>query len=282
MTTDVSTSSEAVLREALRNYAEAKNRQDVDTLVASYAPDGRYEGSAIPEPVTGHVDLRRFYEALFHSIPDYQGHFDGTALGDDTAVVWGRFTGTVGADLFGRPAVAGSRIDVPVTFVCRFRPDGLLLSDCGYFDTHTLYTQAGVRLTAAEAESAAIETFVAEWARFWAAPADPANSVHGLITDDVVMNWPGSAEPKRGRDAYAAQLAAAVKRIPDLTLSVTDYAYRDGVLILAWEGRGTITGEVRRWPGVDRFKLRKGQSAETTVVFDTRAIAPNAAVLSGQ
>ncbi|OBK39360.1 DUF4440 domain-containing protein [Mycobacterium sp. 1165196.3] len=277
MSTEIATASNAALHAALLNYADAKNRHDVDALVAAYASEGRYEGSGIRGPITGHARLREFYEALFASIPDYQGRFAGTAFGDNTAVVWGHMTGTVGADLFGHPAAAGSRIDVPVTFVCKFREDGLLLSDCGYFDTHTLYEQAGVREFATTAEPERIQSFVAEWARFWSAPADAPNSVHALVTDDVVLNWPGTKEPLRGRNAYVAQLTAAVTRIPDLTLSVVDYAYRDGVLMLAWEGRGTIAGEERRWLGVDRFRIRAGQTAETTVIFDTRELFPDVA-----
>jgi steroid delta-isomerase-like uncharacterized protein len=265
--------TEAALRHSMRNYAAAKNRHDIDALVAAYAPEGRYEGSGITEPISGHAALRKFYGALFNSLPDYHGHFDGTALGDNTAVVWGRMTGTVGDDLFGLPTTPGSHIDVPVTFVCSFR-DELLLSDCGYFDTLTLHQQAGVKPGPAESDNetfSAITSFVTAWAQFWAAPA--TNSVHRLITDDVALHWPGMPAPLRGRDAYAGQLAAAVKRMPDLTLSVVDYAHRGDHLTLAWQGRGTIGGEVRRWPGVDRFRLHAGRSAETTVVFDTRAIS---------
>jgi steroid delta-isomerase-like uncharacterized protein len=272
-------STEATLRDSVRNYAQAKNRHDIDALVAAYAPEGRYEGSGISEPITGHAQLRSFYGALFNSIPDYHGHFDGTALGSDTAVVWGRMTGTLGDNFLGLPSKPGSRIDVPVTFVCTFR-DGLLLRDCGYFDTLTLRQQAGVIEAVANSDAgspATVASFVAGWARFWAAPADDTRSLHDLITDDVALHWPGMAEPFRGRDAYAGQLAAVVRRIPDVTLSVTDYAHRDDVLILAWEGRGTIGGEIRRWPGVDRFRLRGGQSSETAVVFDTRAITVGAA-----
>lgn len=120
----------------------------------------------------------------------------------------------------------------------------------------------------------AIDAFVAGWTRFWAAPGD-ASGVHDLVTDDVVLHWPGGTEPYRGRDAYAGQLAAAVHLIPDLTLSVVDFAHHDGLLMLAWEGSGTIGGELRRWPGVDRFRLSGSRSAETTVVFDTRAVLPS-------
>ncbi|MDD7812265.1 nuclear transport factor 2 family protein [Mycobacterium sp. CSUR Q5927] len=135
--------NKTVLREALRNYAEAKNRHDVDAIVAAYAPDGSYQDSGVRRPVTGRAQLRTFYAAFFESVPDYQGRFDGTAFGDDTAVVWGRMTGTVGDDLLGLATNSGSRIDVPVTFVCTFR-GGQLISDCGYFDTRLLHHQVGL------------------------------------------------------------------------------------------------------------------------------------------
>ncbi|HYZ66965.1 MAG TPA: nuclear transport factor 2 family protein, partial [Mycobacterium sp.] len=212
-----SMAADTALREALHHYADAKNRHDVDALVAAYAADGRYEGSGIREPVTGHAQLRKFYAALFHSLPDYHGHFDGTAIGDNTAVAWGRMGGTVGEDLFGLPATPGNRIDVPVTFVCTFR-DGLLTSDCGYLDTRILQEQAGVGDAgtgpATPAAAAAAEYFIDGWARFWAALTD-TDKVRDLITTDVALHWPGVTEPLRGADAYAGQLAAAVKRIPD-------------------------------------------------------------------
>lgn len=135
--------AETVLRDALRNYAEAKNRHDVDAIVAAYAPDGSYQDSGVRQPVTGRAQLRKFYAAFFESVPDYRGHFEGTAFGDETAVVWGRMTGTVGANLLGLATHRGSRIDVPVAFVCTFR-DGQLASDCGYFDTRILHRQVGL------------------------------------------------------------------------------------------------------------------------------------------
>ncbi|BDY26663.1 nuclear transport factor 2 family protein [Mycolicibacterium mageritense] len=250
---------------ALRNYAEAKNRHDVGAIVDAYSSDGYYLDSGVGRRISGHAELSVFYDAVFRSIPDYRGQFDGTAFTDDTAVVWGRMTGTVGSELLGLPTVPGSRIDVPVTFVCTFR-NGQLISDVGYFDTRLLHQQAGVHTS-----DSTIRSFVAGWEQFWAAPEDAAG-VHDLVTDDVALHWPGAAGPIRGRGAYAGQLAAAVRHIPDLTLSVVDYAYRDGLLILAWEGHGTVDGELRHWPGVDRFRLRGTRSAETTVVFDTRAV----------
>src|SRR5690348_16232198 len=94
------------LRDALRNYAEAKNRHDVDAVVAAYTPDGSYRDSGVGRPISGQDQLRAFYQAVFRSIPDYHGQFDGVAFAENTAVVWGRMTGTVSDDLLGLPATA--------------------------------------------------------------------------------------------------------------------------------------------------------------------------------
>lgn len=258
-------------RQAFNAYADAKNRRDVDALVGLYASDGRYEGAGTSHPIVGHDKLRKFYTRLFKTLPDYAGHFDATMVNDDTAVAWGRMTGTVAGDLMGLPSRRGNRVDVPVVFVCTFR-DGQLISDRGYFDTNLLYEQAEITTGL----DSGMASFVDRWSRFWADPRDP-DRVRELIAPDVALRWPGLAQPLRGADAYVAQLAAAVDRIPDLTLSVVDYAGRGDALTLAWEGNGTIGGEPRRWAGVDRFRLHDGRSAETTVVFDTRAIMPSTA-----
>lgn len=80
-------------------------------------------------------------------------------------------------------------------------------------------------------------------------------------------------EPLHGKDAYVNQLASAVQLIPDLRLRVLDYAGRADSLLIAWRASGTINGQHRTWDGVDRFRLRGDKTTETTVIFDTAAIA---------
>ncbi|WP_019735001.1 ester cyclase [Mycolicibacter kumamotonensis] len=135
-------STNTALRAALRNYAEAKNRHDVEAILAAYSPDGRYQDPGVRQPIIGRPQLRTFYTAFFESVPDYRGEFDGMAFGEDTVVVWGRMTGTTQTDLLGLPVRPGSRFEVPVTFVCTFG-GGQLISDIGYFDTRILHRQVG-------------------------------------------------------------------------------------------------------------------------------------------
>jgi hypothetical protein len=109
------------------------------------------------------------------------GH-DGAAFGDDTAAVWGRWSGTTAGDFMGLGAEPGRRLDAPVTFVCTFR-DGLLASDVGYFDVATLCDQAGIPLGAVR--PAAGDAFVRDFAGFWADP-DPDRIQRGSTASGCV------------------------------------------------------------------------------------------------
>ena len=136
----------AEMDRVLDAYAEAKNRQDVEGLLDQCHDDCSYESVGLGPAIEGKDALREFYSALFSALPDYRGEFAGRAHGEDSAVVWGHFSGTVKGDFGGLPAT-GRRIDVPVAFVCGFR-DGKLVSDVGYFDVATLCEQAGLPLDA--------------------------------------------------------------------------------------------------------------------------------------
>ena len=159
------------IERALNAYSDAKNRHDLDAAVAAFTDDGYYESKCFGGRVQGREALRKFYGDLFASLPDYFGSFDGVAYGDDSAVVWGRFGGTLGDTFMGMPVERGRKLDIPVTFVCTFR-DGKLVGDVGYFDAQTLLTQAGLGPTASrssDADSAA--DFVARFKSFWAKPS---------------------------------------------------------------------------------------------------------------
>ncbi|MFD9128453.1 nuclear transport factor 2 family protein [Kitasatospora sp. NPDC059571] len=119
------------------------------------------------------------------------------------------------------------------------------------------------------------EDFVARWAAFWAAP-DPARTGE-LSAPGIVLHWPGRPEPLRGIEAWSAQVAAALDRLPDLRLAVVDHAAgRDGCFI-AWRASATVAGRRLEWEGVDRMALSDGLVTASTVVFDTAVLRPPAA-----
>lgn len=142
------------LEQALRSYADAKNRHDVDAIVAARSEDCFDLSIPTGLRVEGRDGIRGYFTAFFEAVPDYYGAFDGAAYGDDVAVVWGRFGGTASGSFAGVTIEGSRELSVPCTFVCAFR-DGELVSDVYYFDAATLAEQAGVPLSAVRATSVA-------------------------------------------------------------------------------------------------------------------------------
>lgn len=254
------------VEQVLDAYAEAKNRHEVQAAVALCHPDGYYEGVGIPGRVQGHEALTAFYTRFFELLPDYHAEFQGRAIAGDTAVVWGRFTGTVSAPLFDGAPIGG-RVDVPVSFVCTFR-DGLVYSDTGYLDAATLYRQAGLRIPSLDAYTSAA-AFVARFAERWTAP-EPER-FRDLLHPDTRNLYPGMTEPQ-GPDEIVDWLKNAVRTFPDLKLGVTRWATDGEAVLIEFDASATVAGRPMTWQGADRFVLEGKRCIEGRSYFDTQPI----------
>jgi steroid delta-isomerase-like uncharacterized protein len=252
------------IERTLMAYAEAKNRHDVEAVLAACHDDCFYESVGLGPRVQGRDALRAFYTALFAALPDYFGDFEGVVYREDVAVAWGRFGGTVAGDFMGVPAERGRTVAVPVTFVCTFR-DGLLASDVGYFDAATLCAQAGIPL--GRLRPGPGDDFVRRFAEFWANP-DPA-LIPELVAPDVSAQFPGVEGRVSGVDAYQEQIARALSAVPDLRLEVLDHLAEGDRVLIEWRGRCTIGGETVELEGVDGFRVRDGRVVDARVVYDT-------------
>lgn len=255
----------------LEQYAEAKNGHDLDAILSLCADESFYESVPLGARIEGKEALRGFYSALFAALPDYFGEFDGTAYSEDSAVVWGRFGGTLSGEFMGVEVKVGRRIEIPVTFVCTFR-DGLLVGDRGYFDAATLAEQVGVPLEAVRAAGTVDGAvagggagFVERFERFWANP-DP-DRVSELVAPDAVASWPGM-DPIRGTE-YPEHIARILALAPDLRLDVSAHAQAGEVVFISWRARATAGGEALEWTGIDRFRLRDGRAVEGLIAYDT-------------
>jgi steroid delta-isomerase-like uncharacterized protein len=252
-------------RQTLDTYVDAKNRGDVEAALAVCTDDYRYESVGLGGPVEGKEAARQFYAALFASLPDYRGEFDGIVEGEDAIVAWGRFGGTLAGDLVGIPVEAGRELSVPATFVCTFR-DGLLATDTGYFDVATLAAQAGVPL--GRLAPSAGDVFAARFAEFWSDP--DLDRLGEYIRPDVVASFPtGQVHDAEG---YRAQLAAGLSLAPDLRLEVVDHVADGDRVAIEWRATCTVGGEPVVFDGSDRFRLRDGLAAEVRVAYDTRPL----------
>jgi len=264
----------AEIRVVLNRYADAKNRRDVAGLLQECSSDCYYESVGLGARVTGHDALRPFYEALFATLPDYYGEFDGTVIEGDTAVVWGHFGGTLAGSFMGIPVESGRKLRIPVTFVCKFE-DGKITTDTGYFDVATLCEQAGILVSALRPGSPAAHPFVAAFAELWRDPSE--ERVRAVVGDQMVGYWPGLPDPVVGGDQYAAHIAGLLELAPDLRLEVTGQAGDGDPLYISWRGRGTLNGEVVELSGVDRFRIEGGLAVENVVTYDTAPLLAAAA-----
>jgi predicted ester cyclase len=133
------------IRAVLHAYADAKARHDVEAIVALRHEDCFDEAVPLGTRIEGRDAVGEYFRAFFAAVPDYRADFDGEAIGEDSAVVWGRWRGTIRGSFMGIDVDGSCPLEVPVAFVCTFR-DGLVVGDSYYFDAATLAEQAGVQL----------------------------------------------------------------------------------------------------------------------------------------
>jgi ketosteroid isomerase-like protein len=117
--------------------------------------------------------------------------------------------------------------------------------------------------TTTEQQGFTAETFAAFWSNPTAAtPGDE-------LAEDIVGYWPGEEEPVRGREAYVDALRKLLGLIPDLTLSVAEYADNGENLFIRWVAHATgADGKAIEHTGVDRIKVRDGRVVENRIFFD--------------
>lgn len=254
---------------ALERYADAKNRHDVEAILSLCAEDAFYESVPMGARITGRDALRDFYSAFFAALPDYSGEFDGVAYGENSAVVWGRFGGTLSGEFMGVPVEAGRRIAIPVTFVCTFR-DGLLAGDLGYFDAATLAEQVGVSLEQVrnpqDPASAAAERLIANFGRLWQTK-DP-EVVREMVAPDAEAHWSGVGS-FRGTDYPERMRVTMQELVPDIGLRVTASAVRGDTVFVSWRAQATFAGRELEWTGIDRFRLQGELAVEVDAIWDT-------------
>lgn len=76
---------------AIRNYYDAVDAEDYDTVFSLFAADVTYERPG-QEPLRGMEQFREFYHET-RSLTDGRHEIDQLFVDDDTVIVRGRFTG---------------------------------------------------------------------------------------------------------------------------------------------------------------------------------------------
>lgn len=118
---------------------------DPQALLPFYAPDARYVDVGNNLTVTGHDEIRRFYQWMLAFAPDSKVVFT-TAHGDDRGFAspsgnWsGRAAGRLKADDHVYP-VTGGYFSVPGVAFCTLADDGTIASHEDYYDMRAVLHQ---------------------------------------------------------------------------------------------------------------------------------------------
>lgn len=241
----------------LSEYAEAKNRHDVEEMLARTHPECRYEDVGAGRVVTGRVELRGYHEHLFAAVPDYTADLEGITGSGNTAVAWGRFRGTLAQPLFGR-GLPGDQLQTQAAFVCEFR-DGLLYRERAHVDLLSLRKQ--LRPPA--------ERFLRAFTTAWSRPTGAQLSA--LFTEDATVHRPGTHEPLRGRDAIRAYFDRLLAGQIDIELRPMTTATAPDTVFVHWQMQSTTADTPTLREGLDLFRLR-GDLAEHAVTHLDPAI----------
>ncbi len=133
-------------------------------------------------------------------------------------------------------------------------------------------------MSAADNERIARAWLEAFNARDWAAHAE-------LMTEDVVMEIPGTGERYEGREAVSAGERAWLEAFADGRLDIDHLAVAGDVVVAEYTGTGTHTGPLRGPDGeipatgrhgslklCDVYVIRDGKIAEVREYYDTLAM----------
>ncbi|MEU6559490.1 nuclear transport factor 2 family protein [Nocardia nova] len=262
------------LEAAVTKYAAAKQAHDLDATIDMCAEDCTYQSIGFGPVVRGRDELRQFFGSLFDSV-DYSGDFEGTAYSADSAIVWGRWGGTITGDFLGLGTVEGNTLDIPVVFHCTFR-DGLLVKEVGYFDTALFCEQAGIKVSTVRPGLGS--AFAKLYEQFWQAP--DRSVTKSVITEDIKANWPGPLGIGEGVAHYLKQIDRILTVMPDIKLEVIDFLAEGELAFLEFRAYGTVNGQPVEFFGIDRFKVAEdGRVYDSKVCFDP-AVLQNAVWLS--
>jgi steroid delta-isomerase-like uncharacterized protein len=132
------------MRALFEAHRDAEKRRDFDAILETFTDDCYLETVALGLRSHGKEATRTSYEAFFTAFPDLEPDDVGTAIGEDSLVVWGFLQGTSGGEWLGVPP-SGKPFKVPFTNVTIFE-DGRMAGESIYFDAATLCEQTGLPL----------------------------------------------------------------------------------------------------------------------------------------
>jgi predicted SnoaL-like aldol condensation-catalyzing enzyme len=110
--------------------------------------------------------------------------------------------------------------------------------------------------------------FYERFESFWAAPSGPR--VAEIIAPHAQIHFTG-AGTFSGAD-YIDYMQVLLDSNPEMKVTALDCAGDGERLYIFWETSNVIDGELRKFVGVDRFRLANGMAVEEHVIFDSAVL----------
>ncbi len=112
--------------------------------------------------------------------------------------------------------------------------------------------------------------FYERFKSFWAAPS--GQRVAEIIAADAKIHFTGQA-PMSGKD-YVQYMDGMLSAFAGMRVTPLDCAGNGDMLYIAWETSSVIHGQLRKFLGVDRFRIFDGMAVEEHIVFDSAVLQP--------
>ena len=132
-------------KELLLTWIEAFQACDADSVAACYAEDAVNFQDAAGEPVVGRQKIAEDAARFFAAFPDAWSRVENL-MGDGDRASWEWVGGGTFLGPFGDIEPTGRSFEIRGCGFFRFR-DGLIVSQRGYWDRQSWFTQIGVPLT---------------------------------------------------------------------------------------------------------------------------------------
>ena len=104
--------------------------------------------------------------------------------------------------------------------------------------------------------------------RFWAKPSlEHIRGIDAIIAPDIVGYWPRPIGVVKGAKPYAEVIEDLLVAVPDLSLSVPDYAVSGNLTFVRWLATGTGPDGRFEALGCDRVRVRDDGLVVENYVF---------------
>jgi len=128
----------------VEEHVRRENEHDLARLMKTFSDaDAHFDDEPWDEHSLGHDQVRAFYEALFHAIPDLHIDVRGRHVSEDAITLEVVISGTHQGTWRGLPGT-GRRLEYPLCAIFTFDEQDCVTGEKVYYDRATVLRQVGL------------------------------------------------------------------------------------------------------------------------------------------